>query len=125
MKKLVVEIPELEETLINLTVNAIRERLRGLTSGSELRLNYPATHLWGGEAALDWLDWKWPEIQAHLLECAQNGKSRISTSVPEMGKAAKSAILTRLQEILPRSKIADWRGQVTIDWTDVAFPART
>src|SRR5690554_2875223 len=113
MNKIVVEISELEETLITLTVNAIRARFRGLTSGSELRLDYPVTHLWGGDAALDWLDWRWPEIQAHLLDCAQNGKSKISTTVPEMGKAAKSAILTRLQEILPRSKIADWRGQIT------------
>lgn len=114
----------LEQTLARKTVSAIRNRNHVRVRGSSSpHLNQHTPHLWGADAAFDWLDAHWSTIQEHLVECAECGRSESSLLLPESGPAARSALLSRFKEVFPKSTVAAHReNSITVDWTDLTVP---
>lgn len=76
------------------------------------------TELWGGEAALDFLEFHWKTISKFLIASAESRKVQAQLTLPTMGPRAMTQAKGYFEKTLHGCKISAHGSTMAIDWSD-------
>lgn len=75
------------------------------------------TELWGGEAALDFLEFHWKVIRNFLISSASSRKTQAQIPMPTMGPRAVTQAISYVKKALPGCEVSFSASSMTIDWS--------
>ncbi len=72
--------------------------------------------IYGEDAALDFIETKWPEMFKHLLKMADEQQTNATVNIPRAGVRARKTIVDNVAATLPGCKISIEGCSMDIDW---------